>query len=734
MCVFAFPIPSSNAQTSKKLDVIVLENGIYDSVEVLNAVNRYIESVESHLGFDGNVVRLPSGDNTPSGIDAFIESRYVAGVQLFVLVGNDLKWPLNIWEDGRVAAPADGVLCDTDGELEVADDGLHQPIAYFTAEATVSYIFPPKSSLSINDQRNYVIRAFNKFEQYHNGELGYDKKGVICGNFGDIPLGFGDMANRMASSSELLFGKEKTIKKELSNSETREYLEQAPAFFGVAGHGSPQVVETSSSGDILSDGVLKTTTKAPLFFEIFGCWTAGWGIEDLNDPWSSASSFISEAAILENPYNIAMVAGFPESGPEASFANSVLSQIPLNPEATLGELMIGKERRSADWILFGDPTVKLDFTGSSPPNQPPVAIIDSISPNRVDKGTAIYFKGHGTDRDGKIVSYGWQSSLDGELSTSATFSTSTLSVGTHNIYFRVQDDDGEWSIETSRQLTITPGPSVTVSSPADGATVKGTTLISASATGRDLSFVNFYIDDSFKGFASAPPYEFIWDTTSYSNGEHKIQAKASYTNPPRTIASNTVTVILDNPLPTVTVTAPTSGSTVNGICTIEATATDSNKINRVCFYIDGLIKGYDYTPPFQWNWDTATYPNGQHTVRVEAFYRNLGKYVSSGTLSVLVDNIQTKTRTITITSPSDGSTVSGTVNINAIATGDNLVYIYLYIDEEWKGYSEKSPAQLSWNTIYSADGQHKIYAMAIYKDGGTYVKIKSEIITLTVDN
>lgn len=40
------------------------------------------------------------------------------------------------------------------------------------------------------------------------------------------------------------------------------------------------------------------------------------------------------------------------------------------------------------------------------------------------------------------------------LSTQASFSTSTLSIGTHTIYFKVQDDDGAWSEEVSATLEV----------------------------------------------------------------------------------------------------------------------------------------------------------------------------------------------------------------------------------------------------------------------------------------
>jgi len=87
-------------------------------------------------------------------------------------------------------------------------------------------------------------------------------------------------------------------------------------------------------------------------------------------------------------------------------------------------------------------------------NEPPAAFIDSISPNPVDDGISVSFVGHGEDSDGSITGYSWDSSRDGLLSTGSSFSSSSLSVGTHTIYFKVKDDDGDWSDEVSESLIV----------------------------------------------------------------------------------------------------------------------------------------------------------------------------------------------------------------------------------------------------------------------------------------
>jgi len=94
--------------------------------------------------------------------------------------------------------------------------------------------------------------------------------------------------------------------------------------------------------------------------------------------------------------------------------------------------------------------------GSYISNQPPIASIDSISPSLAKKGEEVTFSGSGTDPDGSVVGYNWRSSIDGQLSTSSSFSASNLSEGTHTIYFKVRDNDGLWSPEARGTVTIVP--------------------------------------------------------------------------------------------------------------------------------------------------------------------------------------------------------------------------------------------------------------------------------------
>jgi hypothetical protein len=96
-------------------------------------------------------------------------------------------------------------------------------------------------------------------------------------------------------------------------------------------------------------------------------------------------------------------------------------------------------------FLFAVDCVSGDIPPATPVNSIPVAVIDSIVPAESVTGEPVMFKGHGVDSDGTIVSCLWLSSVDGWLSDKMDFSTSSLSPGEHTIYFKVQDNNGDWS-------------------------------------------------------------------------------------------------------------------------------------------------------------------------------------------------------------------------------------------------------------------------------------------------
>ena len=64
----------------------------------------------------------------------------------------------------------------------------------------------------------------------------------------------------------------------------------------------------------------------------------------------------------------------------------------------------------------------------------------------------------------------------------------------------------------------------------------------------------------------------------------------------------------------ITITSPSDGSYICKSVTIEAQLNQTPKARSVKFYIDNNLVGEDTASPYQYTWDTTSYPDGQHTL------------------------------------------------------------------------------------------------------------------------
>ena len=73
---------------------------------------------------------------------------------------------------------------------------------------------------------------------------------------------------------------------------------------------------------------------------------------------------------------------------------------------------------------------------------------------------------------------------------------------------------------------ITP-PTTSITAPLNGATVSGTTSVTASASDNvGVTKVEFYLDGALKSTDTTSPYSWSWDTTTATNGAHSLTTKA----------------------------------------------------------------------------------------------------------------------------------------------------------------------------------------------------------------
>jgi chitodextrinase len=136
-------------------------------------------------------------------------------------------------------------------------------------------------------------------------------------------------------------------------------------------------------------------------------------------------------------------------------------------------------------------------------------------------------------------------------SATTTFNNAGLSAGTYYYKIIAQDSAGNISgasNEASADVTSdTLSPTVSISSPASGATVSGATTVSASASDNvGVAGVQFKVDGTNIGSeVTASPYSTNWDTTFVSNGSHVLTAVARDASG-NSVTSSNVTVTVNN--------------------------------------------------------------------------------------------------------------------------------------------------------------------------------------------
>ncbi|MCH8907525.1 MAG: hypothetical protein IH840_10585 [Candidatus Heimdallarchaeota archaeon] len=274
----------------------------------------------------------------------------------------------------------------------------------------------------------------------------------------------------------------------------------------------------------------------------------------------------------------------------------------------------------------------------------------------------------------KINSGSW-SSCEGLVRGwfSMPWDTTGVANGAHTISVRAADGSAYSPYGYASALTVTvnnvvldtTNPSVSISSPSNGATVSGTTTISVSASDNvGVSYTRYRIDGGTWTTDSTSPYSWSWDTTGVSNGDHTILVEAydAAGNFASTSLSVTVNnVVADGINPSVSISSPLNGATVSGTTSISVSASDNVGVSYTRYRIDSGTWTTDSTSPYSWSWDTTGVSNGAHTINVEA-YDAAGNFASTS-LSIMVNNPIADT-----TTPTTSTEVSTSGNVEVTTT------------------------------------------------------------------
>src|SRR5207245_2118359 len=295
---------------------------------------------------------------------------------------------------------------------------------------------------------------------------------------------------------------------------------------------------------------------------------------------------------------------------------------------------------------------------------------------------------------------------------SLSWTTTTASDGAHTLTAVARDAAGNTATSAAVSLTVandTTPPTISLIAPVAGATVAGTVTISASATDNvGVVGAQFMLDGANLGAeVTTAPYATSWNTALASAGAHILTAVArDAAGNMATTASVSVTVADTTP-PTVSMTAPSSGSTVSGMVTVSATASDNVGVAGVQFKLDGVNLGAEVlAAPYAISWATTAAVNGAHTLTAVA-RDAAGNTATAVAVNVTVFN-DTTPPTVSMTAPSTGATVSGTITVSADATDNvGVVGVQFKLDAVNLGAEGTiAPYTLSGNTAPASHGLH----------------------------
>jgi hypothetical protein len=223
----------------------------------------------------------------------------------------------------------------------------------------------------------------------------------------------------------------------------------------------------------------------------------------------------------------------------------------------------------------------------------------------------------------------------------------------------------------------------------------------------------------------------------FTTGTALVSATSNANILPSTGGLGNANYTIDTAAPSVSITSPATGSNVEfgSALTISASASDSaSSVSKVEFYVNSVLVGTDTTSPYSFSWSTVGQAEGSRTVYARA-YDAFNNAANSASITVNVKD--TIAPSVSITSPTASSNLSGTVTVSATATdnsgGKGVSKVEFYVDGVLKGTDTTSPYAYSWDTKTATDAAHSLTARA-YDASVTPNSRLSAAVSVTVDN
>src|SRR2546425_857338 len=302
--------------------------------------------------------------------------------------------------------------------------------------------------------------------------------------------------------------------------------------------------------------------------------------------------------------------------------------------------------------------------------------------------------------------------------------------------YNLSGSESGFSNEVSKAIPDVTPPTVRISVPANGVTVSGTAVtVSASASDNvGVAGVEFRLDGVTLG-AEDPvaPYSAIWNPPLATRGPHSLPAVA------RDAAGNTatavgvsVTVANDTTPPVI---SSVSAFNISSSAATVTWATNEAGDSQVDY---GLTTAYGSSTPLNASLLTAHAMTLTGLLATTTYHYRVKSRDAAGNLATSADFtlmtlIDTTPPTVSMTAPTAGATVAGTITVSATASDNvGVVGVQFQLDGTNLGAEVMTaPYAVSWITTLAANGSHTLRAVAGDAAGNTAT---SSGVTVTVSN
>lgn len=300
---------------------------------------------------------------------------------------------------------------------------------------------------------------------------------------------------------------------------------------------------------------------------------------------------------------------------ETTYFASSASPMPLLNE---GENIISVELHQRD-NASSDLGFDMELIALSAPGAPPSVALTAPANNATFTApAAISIAADASDSDGtvtKVEFFNGATKLGEDTSSPFAFSWTGVVQGAYTLTARATDNQGQTSVSDAVNITVMPPvtnpPTVSITSPADGATFIAPAAITINANAADsdgtVAKVEFFNGATKLGEDTAAPYSFVWSNVAI--GSYTLTAKATDDMTATTTSAAVPVTVIANQAPTIALTTPADLATnagAGGTVTLSASVADpESQPMSVTFY--GRLK----SPPVGPDFTLVTLPDTQ---------------------------------------------------------------------------------------------------------------------------